>query len=395
MIKTYICPCCKNKQFKEYLNLHKMPITDFFYDKKIKKFNVNNLKFEICEKCCYIKQNTEVKKEYLKINRATTNQSPKYLDLIIDFIKKYKSDKNSLILEIGSNDGNFLDKLKQEEYKNIVGIEPSTFLSNLASSKGHKIINNYFTNEVVDKINQWNTKIDVIICRHTLEHVDNPYEFIKNIKESMSLDNTLLFIEVPDSNIIYEKNNFYEFWDEHISYFGAINLEFLLNQHGIYVTKIDKLKHLDSRNLLVWCELKETDKRNMNLENNEYTKWKYYINYFYKYKSLIRKNIKKHPKPRFAIGASHPQTNFINYLNIESDIDYLIDDDKYKIGKLPPINNKNIKIISTSEFKKLNVQGTLLLTGFGYLSWTNQLLKIAKNKNIKILELSKRRFDKS
>jgi 2-polyprenyl-3-methyl-5-hydroxy-6-metoxy-1,4-benzoquinol methylase len=40
---------------------------------------------------------------------------------------------------------------------------------------------------------------DIVICRHVIEHIHNPLEFLKGIRASMP-EHSLLFIETPDVN---------------------------------------------------------------------------------------------------------------------------------------------------------------------------------------------------
>ncbi|WP_228005580.1 class I SAM-dependent methyltransferase [Leptospira interrogans] len=48
-------------------------------------------------------------------------------------------EKTEKILEIGCNDGSFIDLLKLRGYKNIYGIEPTLDASTIAIDKGHDV----------------------------------------------------------------------------------------------------------------------------------------------------------------------------------------------------------------------------------------------------------------
>ena len=100
-------------------------------------------------------------------------------------------NQNSKILQIGSSQGYTLSQFKKIS-KNTLGIEPSFYSSKFANSMKIKTINNFFEN-VYKKIQ---TKFDFVILTHVLEHIKDPVNFLKKIKEIMKTDGKLL-IEVP------------------------------------------------------------------------------------------------------------------------------------------------------------------------------------------------------
>ena len=74
--------------------------------------------------------------------------------LILNFIdveKKYLKSKNDLIIEIGSNDGIFLDPLRNLGI-NAIGVEPAKNIAKIANSKKLVTMPEYFSNKTVNKI---------------------------------------------------------------------------------------------------------------------------------------------------------------------------------------------------------------------------------------------------
>jgi len=87
----------------------------------------------------------------------------------------------------------------------------------------------------------WNHKhgieqADVIVCRHTLEHIPAVQSFLKDIRLAIgSGTNTLLFFEVPDSVRVLEEGAFWDVYYEHCSYFSSDSLCALFNNCGFEV----------------------------------------------------------------------------------------------------------------------------------------------------------------
>ena len=71
---------------------------------------------------------------------------------------------------------------------------------------------------------------DAIVCRHTLEHIQPTREFIQTVRDSIGdrLD-TLVFLEIPDQERVYDERAFWDIYYEHCSYFtqGALERVFL------------------------------------------------------------------------------------------------------------------------------------------------------------------------
>ena len=136
-----------------------------------------------------------------KINQSDID----YYKNRIKFIKhnyNYKSLKS--VLEIGPGDGVFLreiDKLKKFFYD----LNPSV---NRNLKKKFTFIN----------INKTKKKFDLICASHVLEHVLNPYLFLKNIKNHLS-KNGVIFLEVPDFSYFSEPEKVEGFIYEHLHYF--------------------------------------------------------------------------------------------------------------------------------------------------------------------------------
>jgi len=104
------------------------------------------------------------------------------------------------------------------------------------------------------------------------------------------------------------------------------------------------------------------------------------------FRAKFKNTLRKLSRPVYAIGASHPQTNLINYARISSFVDYFIDDDPLKVGLYPPVENRCKPILSTDQFEKCAQTGVLLKTGFGYEAWTQKLSSIVQSRGMKIID---------
>ena len=230
------CPNCSTINTKIVYTNNNMP-----YGINLKNTTIN-LKVSLCQDCKFVFQSSAYIKDYDEVikklytsykisnmyNFPNKNiQNIKALDFISSTIEN-SVDYN--VLEIGSNRGDFLYLLKEKFSNiNILGCEPTEF-------KNLKVptINSFF-----DK-NLFNTKFDLIILRHTLEHIKNPKQFMKDVQNTLKQDG-YIFIEVP--NIYYSLKNFIEdFTPDHVNYFSLNSLVNCCEDLALY--KFDDTQYL-------------------------------------------------------------------------------------------------------------------------------------------------------
>ena len=125
------CRICDNKDLKEYLNLGNHPPSNSF----IKLSEKNNEQFfpltvVLCEVCGLSQLNIVVSSEdifdeYLYLSSSSKALVKHYSELTKKITENFELDNNSLIVDIGCNDGITLNTYSKKKY-NLLGIEPSS-----------------------------------------------------------------------------------------------------------------------------------------------------------------------------------------------------------------------------------------------------------------------------
>jgi len=293
---------------------------------------------------------------------------------------------DELVLEIGSNDGAFLKLIENSGHRNLIGIEPSIALAEKSRQEGLRIETGYFDSNAVNVIRRKYGNVRLVVCRHTLEHIPNPGKFLVGIKELLTPAKGVLLIEVPDSSALKEGLNFVELWDEHLHYFTANTLSHILLRHGFSVTTAKTFPHLDTRNLLIMASIAERAEAGWPDSDIRVEDWRAFSTRFQWLSQKLVAEIKKLPRPVYLVGASHPQCNFVNYLDLGGNVDFMIDDDTEKVGKYPPVKVGDIGIITTDAFAGCSSAGAVVLTGFGYPDWNRRIADIANTKDMLVFD---------
>lgn len=164
-------------------------------------------------------------REPVKINQAGVD--------ITDRLRKQNFDPAENILEVGAGSGGILETFKRltNFRKSILAIEPSIKCKKILNDKGIKVIGN----SLADFSKEFSGEIDLLIMRHTLEHLYYPFSALKQILRLMR-EGGIIYISVPD---LYASNDF-PFCFPHISYFTQDTFSMLGRKAGLAVKEIER-----------------------------------------------------------------------------------------------------------------------------------------------------------
>jgi len=366
-MKNYECRVC-SIEIKELMSFGKMPIANAFVLKKNDDQYLFNLKIGFCEKC-YTFQVLEIPEAKKMFNDnyaylASTSQVMKnhWKELGDKLIKEKKLEKNSFVVEVGSNDGIFLENISKKEIPHL-GIDASKNVCDIAEKKGVKTLNGFFGVSITDEIVSKHGKADIILSTNTMHHIED----INNVAEGMSKlikDDGIIVTEDPSLVEMIKKNSYDQIYAEHMYIWSLASMNSLFNKFNLEVFDIEnnnfhggcsryfigkKNKRKISQSVIVHEKLE--NKVGINkistyrkfIENVELSKKK--LN------QLINK-IKDEGKKIVGYGAPAKSTTVLNYcgLNYES-IDVIYDNSATKINKYTP-GKSLIKINNSSNFEK-------------------------------------------
>lgn len=189
-----------------------------------------------------------------------------------DDLRRYNQLKNinySTLLDFGCGNGGLLKLIKDnEENKNIIGVELNTELIDYLTNENYEVYNNI--ENIPSKYN-----FDCIMLNHVLEHLNEPINILKQIKNKMN-NETLLIIEVPHASDIlindYECDEFkkFTFWSEHLILYTEESLLRLLNKVGFTNINITYYQRYNFFNHLGWlCSGKPGGHKTLKYEDND------------------------------------------------------------------------------------------------------------------------------
>ena len=166
--------------------------------------------------------------EVVKHHREQSNKNIKALNL----------KKNSLIIDIGSNDGTLLNEYKKLGMK-VIGVEP-TNMAKYANKRGIKTIQAPFNLKIAKKIIKQSGKAKLITATNVFAHMSSLGDVMIAIKESLDKDGFFIFENHYMVDII--KHNQYDtIYHEHIRNYSLKSLIYLFNLYNLKVIDCEVL----------------------------------------------------------------------------------------------------------------------------------------------------------
>ena len=166
------------------------------------------------------------------------------------FINKYNI-RNKNVIEIGCGKGDFLQLICKLGNNKGIGIDPAYVPGRLEENPDLTFIREFYSDS------HGNLPADVIVCRHTMEHIFDNLTFIKTIRKAIENNpDVLIFIEVPSIVRILKINAFWDIFYEHCSYFSPGSLSRLFRWNNFEV--LDNYLEYDEQYLFVEAKPSET-----------------------------------------------------------------------------------------------------------------------------------------
>lgn len=368
------CPVCSNTEFDVLVDFGQVPHSGAFISVSCESFKKIQLSFEYCLTCSMIRRCSFDKfcPDYRKANRSTQNQMPEYIPEIIRYLSQTPKKEGGLVIDIGGNDGAFMDLLSKEGFQNRLIIEPSEFLAGLSREKGHQVENVYFNSCEAERIRQEYGSAKVVFCRHVLEHVPDPEDFFHALR-IMTDKEGLVFLEAPDALGITQGLLGHELWDEHLYYYSENHLAMMAEKAGYNIQWKAKKPHRGGHNLLLWLKLgNKHSALSLKPEGNNLAFCHSFKDRWQAFSKRLYYQATKWPRPIALLGASHSQSNYAIFTGIGNQIEFMVDDDPNKMNTFVPLPQA-VPVISTDQLLNHNSIGTLLLTAFGCEDWIESL----------------------
>jgi SAM-dependent methyltransferase len=359
-----ICKACKTGKVQEFLSFGKLPMGNaFLREDQIGREPTFSLDLGFCPSCKLVQQISpaplsviqSVYKNYAYIPFGNTLESH-YAGLGKTVAAEVGLKKDSLALDIGSNDGILLKNIQRVKACKVLGIEPAERISEMARESGVPTLTAFFTPEVASKVLKEYGHADVITVTQVLQHIPRVTSFLEDAVRLLKPSGTLV-IEGRYFGDTVTKTTFDTVYHEMIFFFTLESLGNLLERVGMRIYKAElvdiyggSLRVYAKRNGAVGASTDHSYRKLLTTERaknlDKLSAYQDFAKRVYLLRDGIRKlvlDIKKSGKSIAGYGAPSTGTTLLAFCGIgREQMEYIVDDNPLKQGLLTPGTHVNI-----------------------------------------------------
>jgi SAM-dependent methyltransferase len=377
-----ICPICFSNQTTLFLKLVDLPIHCHIHvTNREAAFHMpkGDIYLTHCSTCDHVFNQVfdPSRMEYDQGYENSLHFSPHFQEyassLALRLIQTYDVHHKQIV-EIGCGKGEFLTMICELGQNRGVGFDPSLGAdhSQYQLNQHVTVRKDYYTEKHAD------LAADVIVCRHVLEHIQYPHDFLMNIRKTLDpLRPTVLYFEVPNSAFTLKELGIWDFIYEHCSYFSAKSLECLFRSCGFQVHQCKESFHGQYLGIEVTLnpDVTQTDLISTDHCENLQIDVQHFSDTFHSRMNQWRKEVATSSEngDRMVVwGAGSKGVTFLNALNIRHEIEYVIDINPRKQGNY--ITGTGQKIVSPEFLAEYQPTHVVVMNSV-YLEEINLMLK--------------------
>lgn len=390
------CRFCKTELKDLFIDLVNSPASNSFltFENLHEPETFYPLKVFTCHKC-FLVQIEEYKKsgdifnnEYVyfsSFSKSWLDHAKKYTDLMV---KRFGLNKNSMVIEIASNDGYLLQYFKEKNIP-VLGVEPTKNTAEVAREKGIESINEFFGTSLAKDMFAKNIKADLLLGNNVLAHVPDIVDFVGGMKIILK-EGGVITMEFPHLMQLVDNNQFDTIYHEHFSYLSFHTVKQIFESQGLEIFDVDEIP-THGGSIRIYAKHKDDPREissNVNAllskeEQKGMTDSGYYNNFNEKalqaklgfLNFLIRQ--KELKKTVAAYGAAAKGNTMLNYCGVKNDlIKYVVDANPHKQNKFLPASH--IPVMN-EDFLKNDKPDYVIILAWNLKDEISEQLKYIKN----------------
>jgi SAM-dependent methyltransferase len=351
------CRFCSSRLSKVFLDLGLSPLCQTQIDPE----QINHgevfypLRVFVCEACYLVQLDEYVNPEVIfgddypyfsSYSDSWVRHAKNYVEKMI---ADYGIGRDSLVVEIASNDGYLLQHFAAEGVP-CLGIEPAESVAKAAREKGIETLTQFFGKQTAIDVSKQYKKADLVLGNNVLAHVPNLNDFVEGLRELLA-DNGMITMEFPHLMRLMEENQFDTIYHEHFSYFSFSTVSRVFAHHGLIIFDVEELP-THGGSLRIYAAKADTSGRVLSsrasaLLAKERSDGFESVEYYSHFEAQVRETkralleflitAKREGKSVVGYGAPGKGNTLLNYCGIREDfLDYTVDRNPHKQGTFTP-----------------------------------------------------------
>ncbi len=152
-------------------------------------------------------------------------------------VEKYNLERNSLVIDIGCNDGTLLQFFAELGMRTL-GVDPGSITGELCEQKGINVCRTFWGEATGKSLSNLNLIPRVITATAVFYHIPDLHDFVSGLRAVMN-DQTVFVTQCVYLKEVIEKNQFDHFYHEHTMIHSLAPLKRLFLEHGMKMIDVE------------------------------------------------------------------------------------------------------------------------------------------------------------
>lgn len=349
------CRHCGSEKLVQLLDLNDQPPANALVTSEtIHQERVYPLRLMVCEECQLVQLRDvvdldELFQGYVYFTGGAGATTPKHFaEYAADMIERFSLTPDSLVVEMGSNDGLLLQAFKEQGIKNVLGIDPARNVAEVANAKGITTLAEPWSTRLAEQIVADYGLADVVIGNNVVAHIDDHQDLFAGVKAILKPSGVFVF-EAPYLVDMFENLTFDTIYHEHLSCLSLRPVQRMVESKGLEVfdTELKPVHGVSMRTFIghvgahpVQAKVNELVAREIELGMETLDAYRTLAERIEKRRSellALLTDLKQQGKRIAGYGAPAKSSTIINYLGLDQGtLEYLTEELPSKVGKFSP-----------------------------------------------------------
>lgn len=244
--KIDYCQVCGSKDLHDVIDLgHQAPCDSLLWPKQLDEAEKTYpLRFQVCKSCSLAQIDYVVAPEELFFpdypyrSGITQTLVEKLSQTAVSTLKRYDFPENSLVMDIGSNDGTVLRAFKERGMR-VLGVE-ATNIAKIANENGIDTLQAFFNEDTADQVLETHGKASAICSTNVFAHVASMGSIIRGVDKLLD-DEGVFVTESHYLMNLLETVQYDSIYHEHLRYYTLKSLIVLFDQYDMTVTDVERI----------------------------------------------------------------------------------------------------------------------------------------------------------
>ncbi|MBT8421130.1 MAG: class I SAM-dependent methyltransferase [Gammaproteobacteria bacterium] len=349
------CRFCAEPLSREFVDLGATPLSNAYLraDQLGHMEPFYPLRPFICDKCLLVQlpafqSPNQIFGDYAyfsSFSESWLDHAERYARMAVD---RFGLSKNSLVVEIASNDGYLLRFFKQQGIS-VLGVEPAANVAKAAEAAGIPTLVRFFGTETAEHLIRQGQQADLLVGNNVLAHVPDLNDFVAGLARALKPTGAIT-MEFPHLARLIEQNQFDTIYHEHFSYFSFHTVQLVFTHHGLTIYDVEELPTHGGSLRIYATHInsgKPISQRVADLNKREHKGGYHRIDTYGAFQAQVRRIkrellkflIQAREEDRVVVGYGAPAkgNTLLNYCGVRTDLlDYTVDISPHKQGMLLP-----------------------------------------------------------